>query len=58
MNYSIRSLSFVMNGINLMQLEEKKIRGFILKTICHLRFCQLAWSTILAACNTDVIDRT
>ena len=30
------------------------MQGFILKTTSNLSFCQSAWSTILAACNTDV----
>ena len=33
------------------------MRGLILKTTPNLSICQLAWSTILAACNADVVDR-
>ena len=38
--------------------EKKKMRGFIFKITSNLSFCHFALSTILAASNTDVVDRT
>ena len=34
------------------------MRGIIMKTTSNIGFCLFASSTILAACNTDVVDKT